>query len=102
MFVNTETAVLRALVNADADRLWHPMATRFLSTYERNLAVGKIASAIQEQVSQHQTPSDPLVADLYAHALRRVDFYSIALELIQAAEHADPRRFSDRQETVPA
>jgi hypothetical protein len=35
-------------------------------------------------------PPDPLALSFYAEALKRVDFYSIALGLIQAAEAADP------------
>jgi len=86
MFVNMETTVLQAMINADADRMWNPVATKFLSAYERNVAVGKIASAIQWHIYDQERPADSLLADLYMHALKRVDFYTIALELVQAAE----------------
>ena len=102
MFVNPETTVLQALVNVDADRLWYPMAAKFLATYERELAVGKIAGAIQAHIYEQQEPSDPLAADLYRYALQRVDFYIIALGLVQAAESAAPHRFGDTQQAVAA
>ena len=47
MFVNLETTVLRELVNAQAGSKWNALVVRFLSHYERNIAVGKIANAIQ-------------------------------------------------------
>ena len=92
MFVNMETTVLQEYVNVQANERWNLVVTRFLSAYERNVAVGKIASAIQSYIHELETPSDPLVADFYAYALKRVDFYTIALELIQAAEVAKPCR----------
>ena len=91
MFVNLETTVLRELVNAQASSKWNALVVRFLSHYERNIAVGKIADAIQAGIFEQQTPSDPLVADLYGCALKRVDFYTIALELVQAVEAGEPQ-----------
>jgi len=63
-----------------------------LSAYDRNITVGKIADAIQSYIHEQDRPSDSLVADLYAYALKRVDFYTIALELVQAAEAVEPCR----------
>jgi len=91
MFVNLETTVLRELVNVQAESKWNALVVRFLSCYERNIAVGKIANAIQWDIFEQQTPSDPLVADLYGYALKRVDFYTIALELVQAVEAGQPQ-----------
>jgi hypothetical protein len=90
MFVNLETTVLQELINADADSKWKSVAAGFLLTNDRNVAVGRIANVLQQYIYDQQEPSDPLVADLYTHALKRVDFYSIALGLIHAAEAADP------------
>ena len=90
MFINLETTVLQELVNADADSRWKSVAAQLLSTNDRNVAVGRLANAIQQYIHEQQEPSDRLVADLYTHALKRVDFYSIALGLIQMAEAADP------------
>ena len=86
MFVNLETTVLQEIVNAEADSKWNTVVARLLASYERNVAVGKIAYAIQWDIYERERPDDSLVADLYTHALRRVDFYTIALGLIQAAE----------------
>jgi hypothetical protein len=86
MFVNLETTVLQELVNAEADSKWNQVVARLLASYERNVAVGKIANAIQWDIYERECPLDPLVADLYMHALKRVDFYTIALELIKGAE----------------
>jgi hypothetical protein len=90
MFVNLETSTLKELVNGQADSKWTAVATGFLSTHDRNVAVGKIADAIRWYVYALEVPSDSLALSLYAEALKRVDFYSIALGLIQAAEAADP------------
>jgi hypothetical protein len=91
MFVNLETTVLRELVNAEAVSKWNAVVVRFLSCHERTIAIGKIANAIQWDIFEQQTPSDPLVADLYGYALKRVDFYTIALELVQAVEAGEPQ-----------
>ena len=90
MFVNLETTVIQELINADTDTRWRSVAADFLLTEDRNVAVGQIANVLQQYIYDQQEPSDPLVAALYAHALKRVDFYSIALGLIHAAEAADP------------
>jgi hypothetical protein len=90
MFVNLETTVLQEIIYANADSKWKAVAAQCLLINDRNVAVGRIANVLQQYVYEQEEPSDPLVADLYAHALRRVDFFSIALGLIQAAEAADP------------
>ena len=97
MFVNLETTVLQEYVNAQADGRWKPVVTRFLLRHDRNVAVGKIAGAIQSYIYEQETPSDPLAANFYAYALRRVDFYTIALELVQAAEAAQSCRVHDSE-----
>jgi len=102
MFVNMETTVLQEYVNVQASERWNLVASRFLSAYERNVAVGKIASAIQSYIHELERPSDPLVADFYAYALKRVDFYTIALELIQAAEAAELCRVHESEWPMPA
>jgi hypothetical protein len=88
MFVNLETTVLQELINAEADNKWNALVGSLLYTDHRELVVGKIANALQRSICGQKTPTDPLVADLYAYALRRVDFFTIALELVQAAETA--------------
>ena len=102
MFVNMETTVLQEYVNVQANERWNLAVTRFLSAYERNLAVGKIASAIQSYIYELDRPCDPLVADLYGYALKRVDFYTIALELIQAAEAAEACRVCESEQPIAA
>jgi hypothetical protein len=103
MFVNLETTVLQELVNANAVTKWQSIASQFLATNDRNVAVGRIASVLQLHFYEQEKPLHPLVADLYEHALKRVDFYSIALGLIQAAEAADPSLIqADIDETLMA
>jgi hypothetical protein len=53
------------------------------------MAVGQIAEVIQRYVSAQGMPEDLLCATLYQHALRRIDFYSLALAMVQAVEGAD-------------
>jgi hypothetical protein len=86
MFVNLETTVLQAIINAEADSKWNAVVVRLLARYERNVAVGKIANAIQWDIYEREWPLDPLVSDLYRHGLKRVDFFTLALELIKSAE----------------
>jgi len=102
MFVNMETTVLQEYVSVQASERWNLVVSRFLSAYERNVAVGKIASAIQSYIHELERPSDPLAADFYAYALKRVDFYTIALELIQAAEAAEPYRVCESERPMAA
>ena len=66
------------------------MVARLLYTDYREMVVGKVASALQRSICDQNMPSDPLAADLYAHALKRVDFYTIPLYLVQAVETAEP------------
>jgi predicted ATPase len=90
MFVNLETSTVEALVNGQADSKWTAVAIGFLLIHDRNVAVGKIADAIRGYVYALAAPADQLALSFYAEALKHVDFYSIALGLIQAAEAADP------------
>ena len=53
------------------------------------MAVGEIAEAIQRYVSEQGMPEDQLCATLYQQALRRIDYYSLALAMVQAVEAAD-------------
>jgi hypothetical protein len=55
------------------------VAAQLLSTNDHNVAVGRLANALQQYIHEQQEPSDQLAADLYTYALKRVDFYSIAL-----------------------
>jgi hypothetical protein len=102
MFVNLETTVLQELVNAEADRKWNVLVARLLRADQRELVVGRIANAIQRSIYDYATPSDPLVADLYTYALKRVDFYTIALELVQAAEAVEPCRVHESERPLAA
>ena len=90
MFVNLETSTIKELVNGQADSRWTTEATRCLLAGDRNVAVGKLAGAVWRYVYTLEAPSDPLALSLYEEALKRVDFYYIALGLIQTAEAADP------------
>jgi hypothetical protein len=50
MFVNLETTVLQEIINAEADSKWNAVVSRLLWSYERNVAVGKIANTIQSDI----------------------------------------------------
>lgn len=102
MFVNLETTVLQELINVEADSKWNALVANLLCTDHREMVVGKIANALQRSIRDQKTPSDLLVADLYACALKRVDFYTIALELVQAAEAANAYRTCDAEGPVAA
>lgn len=86
---NLETAALNDSLLAAPQAEWTAVATAALRQYDRNMAVGQIAEAIQRYVSNQGMPEDLLCATLYQHALRRIDFYSLALGMVQAVEAAD-------------
>src|SRR6476620_1596343 len=86
---NLETAALNDSLRAAPHADWTAVATAALRQYDRNMAVGEIAEAIQRYVSDQGMPEDLLCAKLYQQALRRIDFYSLALSMVQAVEGAD-------------
>ncbi len=89
MFINLETSDFRNAMSVLGDNLWNEIATESLRRNDRNMAVGTIAEILQHHAIKQPIPDDHLVASLYTLALQRVDFYSIALELVQAAEAID-------------
>ena len=58
----------------------------FLRFHERDAAVARLADAIRWYVCDQASHPDPVTAEFYRHALTRVDFSSIARDLIDAAE----------------
>jgi hypothetical protein len=89
MFINLETIDFRNAMKVQGDNIWNEVATESLRRNDRNMAVGTIAEILQHHAMKQPIPDDHLVASLYTLALQRVDFYSIALELVQAAEASD-------------
>jgi hypothetical protein len=90
MIQTLETAALQAMVDAEHDVKWKAITIGFLRVNEREIAVGKIANALVCHVYDQNPPSDPLASRLYTEALKRIDFFSCALRLVQTAEAADP------------
>jgi hypothetical protein len=90
MFVNLETCDFREAMAAVGETEWRAIAGGFLKRNERPVAIGKIADALQFFARDQGTPKEMLHASLYAIALQRIDFYTLALELVQLAEVADP------------
>jgi hypothetical protein len=88
-FFNLETAAVNDSLIAARHMDWTAIATAALRQFDRNMAVGEIAEAIQRYVSAQGMPEDLLCATLYQHALKRIDFYSLALAMVQAVEAAD-------------
>jgi hypothetical protein len=90
MFVSLETSDFRDAMREPAGQTWSAIATDLLQRNDRNVAVGKIADALQLYAVEQPVPEDEMLATLYSLALRRVDYYTLALELVQSAEVADP------------
>ena len=88
-FFNLETAAVNDSLIAAPHTDWTAIATAALRQFDRNMAVGEIAEAIQRYVSAQGMPEDLLCATLYQHALKRIDFYSLALSMVHAVEAAD-------------
>jgi hypothetical protein len=88
-FFNLETAALNDSLLAAPHADWTAVATAALRQFDRNMAVGQIAEAIQRYVGAQGMPEDLLCATLYQHALRRIDLYSLALGMVQSVEAAD-------------
>lgn len=89
MFTNLETSDFKNAMSAHGDAEWSLLTIAALKKNDRNIAIGKVAEALQVFAMRLPMPDELLLVSLYTLALQRVDFYSIALELIQAAECAD-------------
>lgn len=89
MFTNLETNDFRSAMGAHGDGRWNSMTIEALRHNDRNIAIGAIAKAIQWFAMRQPIPEDLLAASLYTLAVQRVDFYFLALELVQAAESSD-------------
>ena len=90
MFVNLETSDFRESLKAAEEARWHAIAVDILRNNDRSVAVGKIAEALQQYACELPAPIEPMHAALYALALARIDFFTLALELILGAEASDP------------
>src|SRR4051794_9572177 len=90
MFVNLETSDFRGVLHGLGEETWNAVAIAFLERNDRNVAIGKIADAVQFYAAEQPIPAEPMLATLYSCALKRVDFYTLALELVQRVEAANP------------
>jgi hypothetical protein len=90
MFVSLETSDFRDAMRQHDAQIWNAIAIDSLQRNDRNVAVGKIADALQLYAVEQPVPEDQMLAALYTLALRRVDFYTLALELVHEAEAVDP------------
>ena len=95
MFVNLETNDSREAMWAQGAEAWSAIAIRFLQHNDRNVAVGKIADALQLYAVEQPKPDDHMLAALFSLALARVDYYTLALEVVQRVEAADPTLIKD-------
>ena len=95
MFVNLETSDFRAAMWAHGAETWTTLAIRFLQRNDRNVAVGNIAAALQLYAVEQPKPEDQMLARLFSLALVRVDYYTLALEIVQRVEAADPTLSKD-------
>ncbi len=90
MFVTLETSDFRDALHAHGAGSWTGLAANFLEIYGRNVAIGKLVDALQLYASEQTSPCDAMVARLYSIAPTRVDYYTLALEIVQQAEAANP------------
>ena len=90
MFVNLETSDFREVLQGLGHETWNALATGFLTRNDRNVAIGKIADAVQFYAAEQPVPEEPMLATLYSCALKRIDYYTLALELVQRVEAANP------------
>ena len=95
MFVNLETSDFREAMWAHGSETWIAIAIRFLQRNDRNVAVGNIAAALQLYAVEQPKPEDHMLATLFSIALVRVDYYTLALEVVQRVEAADPTLIKD-------
>jgi hypothetical protein len=95
MFVNLETSDFREVLQELGRETWNAVAVGFLERNDRNVAVGKIADAVQFYAAEQPVPGEPMLATLFSCALKRVDFYTLALELVQRVEAANPSLVKD-------
>src|SRR4249920_2469812 len=95
MFVTLETSDFRELLQGFGEETWNAVAIGFLKRNDRNVAIGKLADAVQFYAAEQPVPAEPMLATLYSCALKRVDFYTLALELVQRVEAANPSLVKD-------
>jgi hypothetical protein len=90
-FANIETSAATDWYLAAMDTRWRHEAANALRGRGREVAVGKLAEALQMAACEEAANMDDGIGrDLFGAALQRVDFYSLALLIIQHAEAADP------------
>jgi hypothetical protein len=102
MFVNLETTVVQQLINAQAESKWNAQVARLLAMDNREMVVGRLPAALQLWIYDPNIPADPLAVDLYSYALKRVDFYTIALQLVQATETHKPCQIGEYENSLTA
>jgi len=90
MFVNLETCDFKDAMRISGTEQWSAIAAGILQTTDWNVAIGKIAEVLQHYASKQPVPAEPLHASLFALALARIDFFTLALELALNAEASDP------------
>jgi hypothetical protein len=89
-FANIETGVAIDWYLTQPKDYWREEAATMLRGLGREVAIGKLAESLQMAACVEVERLDGLGRDLLVGALRRVDFYSLALLLVQNAEAADP------------
>ena len=90
MFVNLETSDFREAINTSCADQWPGIAAAILRRNDREVAIGKIADQLQCYATEQAPRADTLHASLYGLALARIDFFTLALELVLGAEKSDP------------
>ena|SRR5690349_770333 len=89
MFETLETSDFRQALRGNEEEILKA-AIGYLQANDRNGAVGKIAEALQVYAMKQPMPGEEMLAKLYVLALVRVDYYTLALEIVQRLQAADP------------
>ena len=89
-FETAETLWVKEWLRVNQTKQWTGTVTDLLCRYDREIAIGKLAEALQMALQADVVIPDGLAGELYLHALQKVDFYFLGLQLVKAAETADP------------
>jgi hypothetical protein len=101
LLLSSETVAVKDWLVAQAGAQWRNSAADMLRRYERHLAIGKLAEALQVAAWAEASMLRGLPATLLSRSLGRVDFFSIALSFLQQAEAADPSLMRRRENEPP-
>ena len=86
---SVESSVITDWLKEDA-HCWIAIATAFLQRYQRQAAIDRTSAALQFSLRDGPPTGNTFPGRFYNAGLRRIDYDGLALQVVLAAEAADP------------